>query len=207
MTEDTRVKATDNTNLYAPPQAQIAETSLAADRTPFYVVSPTKVVLLMMATFGLYALYWFWRHWKLHKIEHKLDLWPVPRAIFSIFFAHSLNQEIDHRLQRSGARHVWSPNGWATLFVAAAILGRILGRMPETLLSTEANIGLMLLTLVGTSSALAQAQRAANIACGDPLAVANRRFTAANYVWLILGALLWALILLGLMLPDDPSLM
>jgi hypothetical protein len=48
------------------------------------------------------------------------------------------------------------------------------------------------------------AQRAANIACGDPEADGNRRFTLANYVWLGLGALLWGLVALGTMLPEEP---
>ena len=54
---------------------------------------------------------------------------------------------------------------------------------------------------------LFRTQRAANIACGDPDAVENRHLTAANYLWLTLGMLFWALILLGLMLPEDPAAM
>ena len=57
----------------------------------------------------------------------------------------------------------------------------------------------------GTTSALAQTQRAANIACGDPAAHANRRLTVVNYLWLSLGGVLWALILLGLLLPGNPT--
>ena len=55
-------------NLYAPPTATIVDPQLeAANRpTPFYVVSTTKVLVLSLATLGMYTLYWFWRHWKLH---------------------------------------------------------------------------------------------------------------------------------------------
>ena len=81
-------------NIYAPPQVPLETRS--AERPalpPFYVVSLRKLVLLSIATVGLYSLYWFWRHWKLHKLDRKLDIWPVPRAIFAIFFAHGLNEK------------------------------------------------------------------------------------------------------------------
>jgi hypothetical protein len=193
-------------NPYAPPTAHIAEVpgGIAMERAPFYIVSPAKAALMMFVTFGVYALYWFWRHWKMHKIDKKLDIWPVPRAVFSIFFAHSLNREIDDRIQRKGLRHDWSPGGWATLYVVAAIGGRILDRLPETVISLNASIGLLIAMLSALTLSVFHAQRAANIACGDPNADSNRRLTVANYVWLALGALWWGLIALGMLLPEEP---
>jgi hypothetical protein len=192
-------------NPYAPPSAHIAETGFgaAAAHAPFYVVSAGKAALLMFATFGFYALYWFWRHWKMHKIDKRLDIWPVPRAIFSIFFAHSLNREIDHRIQHEGRRHAWSPGGWATLYVVAALVSRLIDRLPETVISLNASIGLLILLLAAVTLPIFHAQRAANIACGDPDAEANRRLTVANYIWLGLGTLWWGLIALGMLLPEE----
>lgn len=197
-----RTEAADNP--YAPPSARIADHSVAASSAEFYVVAPAKAATLMVATFGVYALYWFWRHWKLHKIDKKLDIWPVPRAIFSIFFAHSLYKEFDYRIVRSGQRHRWSPGGWATLYVVAAIGGRILDRLPETVISLNASIALLIAMLSALTLSIYHAQRAANIACGDPDGAANRRLTLANYVWLGLGGLWWALVALGVMLPEEP---
>ena len=198
-----RTQAVDN-NPYAPPSARIADHGFAASPAEFYVVAPAKAAILMVATFGFYALYWFWRHWTLHKIARKLDIWPVPRAIFSIFCAHSLFKEFDYRIVRSGQRHRWSPGGWATLYVVAAIGGRILDRLPETAISLNASVALLIAMLFALALSLYHAQRAANIACGDPDAVANRRMTLANYVWLGLGGLWWALVALGTMLPEEP---
>lgn len=193
-------------NLYAPPTAQIVDPQVeAANRpTPFYVVSTTKVLVLSLATFGLYPLYWFWRHWKLHKIDRKLDIWPVPRAVFSIFFAHSLNKEIDHRITRNGERHRWSPGMWATLYVVAVIGSRIANRAPETVVSAEMALLATMATVFAITASLFHVQRAANIASGDPQALSNNRFTVANWIWIVLGGLFWLLLGIGLMLPEEP---
>lgn len=192
-------------NLYAPPRARIADPQTEAEirPMPFYVVSTTKVLVLSIATFGMYTLYWFWRHWKLHKIDRKLDIWPVPRAVFSIFFAHSLNSEIDHRITRNGARHRWSPGFWATLYVVAVIGSRIANRLPETAISVQAAVLASMVAVFAITASLFHAQRAANIACDDPQALSNNRFTAANWVWIVLGSLFWLLMGLGLMLPEE----
>ena len=194
-------------NPYAPPQGKVEHAPTEA--APFYVVSATKATLLMVFTFGLYSLYWFWRHWTMHKRTHQLDIWPVPRAIFSIFFAHSLNQEINQRLLRIRSPHRWSPGLWATVYVVTATAGRILGRLPESAISLATNVVLLVLVVGFEALAIRQAQRAANVACGDPDAQANRRLTAANYAWLLLGALIWGLTFLGLLadmfFPDEVS--
>lgn len=158
--------------------------------------------MLWFATFGMYSLYWFWRHWKLHKLDKKLDIWPVPRAIFAIFFAHSLNSEIDYRIQRERLQHRWSPAGWATLFVIAILGGRLILRFLELALSPLETLAILVaMQLCGAAFAY-HSQRAANIACGDPDARANRHLTILNGVWLLLGAAFWLLLSLGVLITE-----
>ena len=195
------------TNFYAPPQAQIADPVDAIKVAPFYIVSERKYLLLFFATLGMYSLYWFWRHWKLHKIDKNLKIWPAPRAVFQIFFAHSLNREIDFLLERNQQRFVWSPNALATVFVVFTIVSNIADRLSWRGIGSPYSDLVSLATLLPLGYCLFRTQRAANIACGDPDAVENRHLTAANYLWLTLGMLFWALILLGLMLPEDPAAM
>lgn len=188
-------------NIYAPPQAPLQTANIERPTLPpFYVVSITKLVLLSVATVGIYSLYWFWRHWKLYKLHKKLDIWPVPRAIFAIFFAHSLNQEIDYRLQRNGSPYDWSPGLWATLYVVSAVAARIINRLPDEVLAPNPAFGLSMLTVAAGTWAMVQTQRAANLACGDPAGDQNARLTAANWCWLVLGGLFWLLILAGMLL-------
>lgn len=193
-------------NPYAPPSARIAKVAghgEAVIAPPFYVVAPWKAALLMFGTFGLYSLYWFWRHWQLHRIDKKLDIWPVARAIFSIFFAHALNQEIDHRINRQGLRHRWSPGFWATLYVVSVIGIRVLNRVAGEALSPGVFLAVLVATQLANALFVFHSQRAANVACGDPEATANRRLTIANGLWLLLGLLLWSLVLLGTLVPEE----
>lgn len=188
-------------NVYAPPQASLAQqTAQPSALPPFYVVSITKLVLLYIATMGFYSLYWFWKHWSRHKRDKKLDIWPVPRSVFSIFFANSLNQEIDHRLRRSGKRYNWSPGMWAGAYVISAIAGNIVSRIPDAFLAPLPGFGIGLLLMAVTGMALVQAQRAANLACGDPDGAGNSRLTAANWAWLVLGGLFWIVVGLGIVI-------
>lgn len=194
-------------NLYAPPTARVADPDVVPSgrKAAFHVVSTTKVVVLTVATVGLYAVYWFWRHWEQHRVERKLDIWPVPRALFYIFYAHALNTEIDHRITRNDDRHDWSPGAWATLLVVAALINRLVDRLPETVVSLRAGGMVTLLSVLAMAAALANAQRAANIASGDRDALSNRRFTWANMIWLALGTVFWLLFSIGLMLPEEPT--
>lgn len=189
--------AAEHDNLYAPPVSAVAEPLSETEAAQFYVVAPWKFLLLFFATLGMYSLYWFWRHWAQQKRRYKLDIWPVPRAIFQIFFAHSLNREIDFRLGRVDAKYRWSPGAHATSFVVCSILSNIMDRLSARSIGSPYTDALALLLLFPLAYSMLQAQKAANAACGDPQGLSNTRLTVANYIWMILGFVLWAMAALG----------
>jgi len=187
-------------NLYAPSAAPIVELS-DATRTEFYVVGITKYVLLSVATLGLYQIFWFYLHWARYRSFHRADLMPAARAIFAIFFAHSLNRRIDDRLQQGGMDHRWHPSRSATGYVFLTLVG-----VPVGLMSMAGNGWIELASyaiFAVTTWLLAGVQRAANAACGQPMGESNRQLTWANWIWLVLGGLFWALALIGLILPPQ----
>lgn len=190
-----------DTNFYAPPAAAVADPvvtgGLATRADPFFVVAPWKFALLFGATIGLYQYYWLYMHWARFRRCTGEPMWPVARAILSVFFAHSLNREIDHRIGRVEL-HAWAPGALATLYVVCTIGGALADRLSAREIGSPYTdlAGLVLLLPIGYS--LARTQAAANIACGDPQAVGNRRLSWANWIWLVLGAVLWILMLLGL---------
>lgn len=183
-------------NMYAPPLAAVTDAPRVAERREFFVVAPAKFVLLYLGTFGLYFYYWAYMHWARHRRFTGEPMWPVARAIFSVFFAHSLNDAIDRRAAPLG--HRWSPGTWATLYVITTIGAVLADRLAAN------DIGLPYTTLVAilltlpAAYACLRTQRAANVACGDPAGSANRRLTWANYLWLAFGLLVWALAAFGL---------
>lgn len=189
-------------NLYAPPATPVVDSGRPAPAsTEFFVVGTTKLVLLYFATFGLYPLFWFYMHWARYKRYRRQDMWPAARALFALFFTHQLAGEIDARLRKEGKDHRWWPNGNATLFVVLSIVSYIASRIPAGV-STTADV-LPLLLLAPLAWTLVNMQRAANLACGQPRGEINRNLTWANWLWLVLGAIVWLLALAGLLLPDS----
>lgn len=194
-------------NLYAPPESAVVDLAAEADAPQFYVVSPAKFLLLYTTTVGLYALYWCWRHWSLQKLRYKLNIWPIPRAIFPVFFAHSLNREIDFRLKRIDSRYRWSPGAHATVFVIFYLINALASRLAGKGIGAPITSILTVLTLLPVAYAMLQTQKAANAACGDPNGDRNRRLTAANYLWLLIGFVLWALTAIGLFVTMIPGVL
>lgn len=184
-------------NVYAAPAADVAEVSSARAVAPFYVVSPRKFLVLFGVTLGMYQLYWSYMHWARFRRHTGTPMWPVARAIFSVFFAHGLNSEIDGRLRRVGP-YRWAPGALATLYVVASIVSTVADRMAAKSVGSPYSdvVGLAMLLPIGYS--LWRTQRAANAACGDEAGVANDSLTWANYVWIAIGLMGWSLVLLGL---------
>ncbi|ALN60618.1 hypothetical protein GLE_5277 [Lysobacter enzymogenes] len=186
-------------NVYAPPASDVVVPAPSGQGNEFYVVAPLKFCLLFFFTLGLYQLYWFYMQWARYRRRHPGEtLWPVARAIFSIFFAHVLAGRIDAAVRARGERHDWAPGTVATIYVVSQIASSALDRLSSREIGSPLTdvASLVLLAPVGLS--LLRLQRAANLACGDPDGDGNRRLSALNYVWLVLGALLWLSLLAGL---------
>jgi hypothetical protein len=185
------------TNVYAPPAAVVMDAPKSA-APEFYVVSKTKFFVLFFVTLGAYQLYWFYMHWARYRRYHKAQLWPVARAIFSIFFTHSLGEEIAQRLERGGVRHRWSPGALAAGYVLFQIIATICDRLSANNIGSPTTDVIGLMALIPISCCLWGIQNAANIACDEPHGESNRTFTWANWLWIVLGMLLWGLVLIGL---------
>jgi hypothetical protein len=189
-------------NPYAPPSHDRLE--VAESRSDwFYVVSIPKFVTLYLLTAGLYGLYWDYTHWARIKRASRGSEWPVPRAIFNIFYQHSLVAEIDQRLRRQGVDFPWKPSDSATPIVLVIIASGVLGRMSAN------GVGGLIVDILSLSCVplltllRAKVQRAANAACGDPNGSGNANFTAANIIWCIVGVIFWSLALIGTFMPAD----
>ncbi|MBB3342470.1 hypothetical protein [Luteimonas sp. RC10] len=190
-------------NLYAPPTADVAPAprATATAAQPFYVVSATKFCVLFFVTFGLYVLYWFYVHWRRWGRTSNETVWPVPRAVFSIFFAHALARRIDQRLRALGIVRAWSPALAATVYVVFQIGSTVASRLADRGIGVPITDIVSLLALVPIALSMLAMQRAANAACGDPDGAGNRRFTWANWVWIVIFGLIWLLIGAAILLP------
>lgn len=166
---------------------------------PFYVVSLQKLVLLQVMTFGFYGIVWFYWHFRRQKEFYRDDSWPVMRSIFSIFFTHTLFNEIADKDRKTGAPLVWNPAVLASIVVlmnlAMSVLNsieRLGGVVPYSMFSP-------FLLLPVEAYCLSKAQAAANHVCGDPSGATNNGLDWVNYVFLVPGAIFMLLYLLGIL--------
>ena len=163
----------------------------------FYVVSRWKLTVLFIATLGLYVVYWSYKNWSIWKSATGARLWPVMRGIFLIFFIHDLFGHVDKKLRSSQHGYHWRPQLQAHLIFLCAILTSVSN------IFVAKGIGSPYFDIVGSVWGLLiifpmlKAQQAINICCGDPNGESNDRLTVANWIWTILGGLIWLVSLLG----------
>lgn len=187
---------TDDPNLYAAPQAEVSDEPLATGG--YYVVSSRKFWLLFLGTLGIYQLYWFYRHWSYYRARSGESVWPVARAIFAIFFTHDLFRHFYADAQAKGNSHEWKPNSTATQFVILSILENVFSKLSgwDKGVPLTSILSLVALGLVGVT--LARAQFVANLASGDAKGASNARLSGLNYLWLVLGGVIWLFALIGI---------
>ncbi|MFC6633673.1 hypothetical protein [Microbulbifer taiwanensis] len=179
------------TDIYRAPEADLGEPEAGAARE-FYVVSSPKFLILMIATFGLYELYWFYRNWSLYRMRHGVKILPVMRAIFSLIFVYSLFGKVASSIRHSGRDIKWYP-GW---MAASYILFSIIGLLADGLAGAVTHYTLLDLVSLALFPLfvwiLYCAQQEINVACDDPQGESNAELTPANYLWILIGALIWA---------------
>ena len=188
----------EQTNPYSPPSAELLPTQAVA--TSYFVVGERKFWIMALATFGLYPIYWWYRHWVALRDHARWRCWPVPRALFPIFFAHGFARRLAQVMPASERELGGKLSRHATVFVVASIASYF----PSLSQNPLAFLGVVVL-LVASFAPLAMLQRAANIVAGDPKGAANADLRGANYVAVALGALMWLLMLFPLLVPMEAS--
>jgi hypothetical protein len=165
------------------------------------VVSPTKLALLHVATMGLYGVYWFYRHWRDQKLAAMPSIWPLPRAIFSVFYAAPLFKALDLDARTVGHAPTWNPAAHAAVFIVVNVAARVLDKVSEL---GEGSRGLalvaLLLPLLATVPLLT-AQKVVNLSVGDPGGRSNSQLGAGGIVVVLAGGAFWLLVIVGTFMP------
>lgn len=182
-------------NVYEPPKANLLVHENQSNQ--FFVVSRRKFWILYISTFSLYQLYWFYQHWLHEKVKTQASFWPLARAIFMEFFTHALfkrfaqadNQPAEGLKQQSNRLSVY-----ATLFVILSVFGYFLESIFPWLSSSMAMVVYIFMVPI-EALLLFKGQAVANSISGDALGAQNHRLTAMNYVFIVLGLLIWLIVL------------
>lgn len=175
----------------------------AQNSTEFFPVSEGKLITLYILSFGLYGVFWFYKNWKLQQKTMDKKIYPVWRAIFSIFFTHSLFKRINQSAVHLEKQHKFNANALATLFVAAIIMSNLLDRFTmnssmQIGMSNTIIISSLVLFLLSVYP-LVKVQATVNRINNDMLGYLNHKYSLWNYLLITLGIILWLLVVLGIL--------
>lgn len=84
---------------------------------PFFAVGTLKLVTMIIGTFGLYQIYWMYRHWQAIRTRTGEEMWPIARAIFAIFFFHALVREVNESANAQRIHDDLPVGGLTVLFI------------------------------------------------------------------------------------------
>ncbi len=181
------------------------ETGGNNENTPvFFPVSEGKLITLYILSFGLYGFYWFYKNWQLQQARMNKKISPFLRAMFSIFFTHSLFRHINEKARLLEKKHQFNANMLATAFVGAVIVSNILDRisMNSGLLadmsSNKVIITSVILFLLSTYP-LVKVQATVNRINNDILGYLNHKYSIWNYLLIVSGIIFWLMMAMGLL--------
>ena len=170
--------------------------------TVFFPVSEGKLITLYILSFGLYGVYWFYKNWSLQQGAMEKKIYPMWRAIFYIFFTHSLFNRIHQNATHLRNEHKFNASLLATIFVAAIVVSNILDRLSintglmENTSNTVTSIISFALFFLSTYP-LVKVQATVNRINNDILGYLNHKYSLWNYVLIVLGSVAWLLMAMG----------
>ena len=194
-----------DSNIYQQPKAQLIDASNSKiEQAEHYILPQRKLWIFSIASLGVFLVAWNYLHWRRIKQTEQSDIWPVPRAIFSVFFIYPLLIEFDGSREQKNIEYKWSVALNVTLYVVFFIVGNLLDRI-YGIAEMEVNgvyYGLWLASLIVPVWVISNAQRVANLACDDAQGETNSKWTLGNTLWLGACVVLWALAIVGLFFTE-----
>jgi len=188
---------TEVTEIYKSPKADLLTEQEKTDDYQFFSVSLKKLCIMYIATMGMYVLVFFYQHWKAQKTKYGLKINPALRAIFSIFFVHSLFSKMKNEAENKGINQDIAFSMLATTYILCSIGSWVASNVPDTgilfAIGYAASISLTLIALYP----LYRVQKVANIINNDENGFSNSNFTGYNWLFLVIGSLLWVISVFG----------
>lgn len=178
-------------DVVAPREPVLAGTppeDVAATRS--FCVGPTKLIVMTLATFAFYPLYWFYKNWKVEQAVSGEAISPVLRTFFILIFFYSFASRVkDHAMIAE------VPARYSPLLLSIAIVAIWLASyLPDPAFLVVFLLPLPVLPIQRTLERLNAAKGFGN----GP----EWQFTAVNIIGIVLSALFWLLVIVSLMLPD-----
>ena len=149
----------------------------------FFAVSPAKLVMMWLCTFGWYQAWWTYMNWRAVRLQERSEIAPAARTVLSPLFAYALFRRMREAFARAGLRRGMPAAPLAAIWCLLTLVS-----WPIPL----AGLG-CLVVLVRLQSRV-QALHALL----DAPPPANSRLSVWNWIVVVVGALCWAMLLLAL---------
>ena len=206
-------KPGSGTSVDTGPLSVQPASQLKGQEPPLFAVSEGKLLTLYLLSFGLYGVYWFYKNWQLQQPTMDKKIYPLLRAIFSIFFTHSLFKRINQQASKLEKKHRFNANLMATLYVVSIVLSHLIDRLSMAGDDATAGMGIVLhdalsantLIIISVSTfllsafPLLQVQATANRINDDILGYLNHKYSVWNYIMIATGSLFWVMLGLGIL--------
>lgn len=161
----------------------------ACDAKPFYFpVSLTKFVVMNFCTLGMYQYYWFYENWKFIREREQSEVSPFLRTTFAFIYCYPLFEKI-----RSSAASLKIGQSFSVQVLAGGwILFSMLWLLPDP-------YGLVTFLSILFLIPVQQAANRINESL-VPGHDRNDRFTVWNTVTVVIGALLFMLVVIAIII-------
>lgn len=91
----------------------------------FFPVSPPKLLIMSVVTFGFYQLYWFYKNWEFIQAWHRSKIAPFWRALFGIIFCYQCFREIKAIATSRKMVCSWSAGWLALVWIGLSLSARL----------------------------------------------------------------------------------
>ena len=179
MSEETTSSGGSSENPTQPPVAP-----------HFFTATPLKFVVMSVCTLGIYQLYWFYKNWKLIRERTGRKISPFWRAVFSPLWAYSCFKEMKACAAECKILESLPIGLLAIAYFAISVTWRLPD--PYWLISIFSFLPLIPVNSV----ALKISQKS------DSVYVQNGRFSALNWVGIVVGGCIWILASIGTFAPN-----
>lgn len=160
----------------------------------YFAISPKRLALFSILTFGIYEIYWFYKNWEAVKKAEGQNISPFWRAIFAVFFCHGLFKKVLESSKSHGYKESYSPGWLATAYIALLVIGNGLSRAE----SSDTSIIWLIVALI-TFIPLLSVQKAINFN-NEKLKGDNglkQGFSGGEVALIVVGVIWFLLVLIG----------
>lgn len=166
----------------------------------YFAISPQRLALFSIITFGIYEIYWFYKNWQAVKKFEGQDISPFWRAVFAVFFCYSLFKKVLESAKNHAYRGSYSAGWLAAAYILLLLGGNGLSRV-ETY-----DIGFNLVWLLVVSAAfipLLPVQKAINFNNEKIKGATDikKGFSGGEVALIVVGVIWTLLVLWGTFLP------